>query len=122
VVRWRIINLAQWLWDDFAVSISKQALRHELHAMGYRKLSARPRHRGQRPDDIAVLKRVRCPSGANQAAAPKRHGGRAVVAGRGPHRPADQAHQTRGEARHPPFCSEEPAPFLGLDLRGHLPR
>lgn len=57
VVRWRIIDLVQWLWDEFAVSISKQALGHELRTMGYRKLSARPRHRGQRPDDIAVFKK-----------------------------------------------------------------
>jgi hypothetical protein len=41
VVRWRIIDLAQWLWDEFKLSISKQALGHELRTMGYRKLSAR---------------------------------------------------------------------------------
>ncbi|MCX7313095.1 MAG: IS630 family transposase [Alphaproteobacteria bacterium] len=57
VVRWRIIDLAQWLWDEFKVSISKQALGHELRAMGYRKLSARPRHHGQRLEDIAVFKK-----------------------------------------------------------------
>ena len=57
VVRWRIIDLAQWLWDEFKVSISKQALGHELRTMGYRKLSARPRHHGQRPEDIAVFKK-----------------------------------------------------------------
>ncbi|WP_189622634.1 helix-turn-helix domain-containing protein, partial [Novosphingobium colocasiae] len=54
VVRWRIIDLVQWLWEEFEVSISKQALGHELRAMGYRKLSARPRHQGQRPEDIAA--------------------------------------------------------------------
>ena len=26
VVRWRIIDLLQWLWDEFEISISKQAL------------------------------------------------------------------------------------------------
>jgi len=57
VVRWRIIDLVQWLWDEFEVSISKQALGHELRTMGYRKLSARPRHRGQRSDDIVVFKK-----------------------------------------------------------------
>ena len=54
---WRIIDLVQWLWDEFEVSISKQALGHELRTMGYRKLSARPRHRGQRSDDIVVFKK-----------------------------------------------------------------
>lgn len=38
VVRWRIIDLVQWPWDEFEVSISKQALGHELRTMGYRKL------------------------------------------------------------------------------------
>lgn len=58
VVRWRIIDLVQWLWDEFKVSISKQPLGHELRTMGYRKLSARPRHRGQRPEDIAIFKKT----------------------------------------------------------------
>ena len=61
VVRWRIIDLVQWLWDEFKVSISKQALGHELRTMGYRKLSARPRHHGQRPEDIAIFKKASPP-------------------------------------------------------------
>ena len=44
VVRWRLIDLAQWLFEEFRISISKQTLSRELRAMGYRKLSARPRH------------------------------------------------------------------------------
>jgi transposase len=47
VVRWRIVDLCQWLWDEFRVSVSKQTLGRELRAMRYRKLSARPRHHGQ---------------------------------------------------------------------------
>jgi transposase len=47
VVRWRVIDLVQWLWDEFAVSVSKPTLSRELRALGYRKLSARPsRSRG----------------------------------------------------------------------------
>ena len=44
VVRWRLIDLAHWIWEEFRISISKQTLSRELRAMGYRKLSARPRH------------------------------------------------------------------------------
>jgi hypothetical protein len=29
--------------------------------MGYRKLSARPRHRGQKDDDIAIFKKASLP-------------------------------------------------------------
>ena len=41
VVRWRIVDLCQWLWDEFRVSVSKPTLGRELRAMRYRKLSAR---------------------------------------------------------------------------------
>jgi transposase len=47
VVRWRIIDLCQWVWSEFHISISKQTLSRELRAMGYRRLSARPRHHAQ---------------------------------------------------------------------------
>src|SRR5215831_10827528 len=35
VVRWRIIVLCQWVWDEFETSVSKQTLSRELCAMGY---------------------------------------------------------------------------------------
>ena len=44
VVRWRPVDLCQWLWEEFRVGVAKQTLSRELRAMGYRKLSARPRH------------------------------------------------------------------------------
>lgn len=47
VVRWRLVDLAQWLFEEFRLSISKQTLSRELRAMGFRKLSARPRHHAQ---------------------------------------------------------------------------
>jgi transposase len=56
VVPWRLIDLAQWLWDEFGLSISKQTLSRELRAMGYRKLSARPRHHAQNEPAADALK------------------------------------------------------------------
>ena len=56
VVRWRIIDLCQWLWDEFRVGVSKQTLGRELRAMGYRKLSARPRHHGHAAGAIERFK------------------------------------------------------------------
>ena len=41
VVRWRIIDLCQWIWEEYRISVSKQTLSRELRAIGYRKLSAR---------------------------------------------------------------------------------
>lgn len=62
VVRWRLIDLAQWVWDEFGLSVTRHTLSRELRALGYRKLSARPRHRGQKPDDIAVFKKASPPA------------------------------------------------------------
>ncbi|RRH92159.1 winged helix-turn-helix domain-containing protein [Mesorhizobium tamadayense] len=62
VVRWRLIDLAQWLWDEFAITISKQTLRRELRALGYRKLSARPRHHAQDAEAIPAFKKTSPPS------------------------------------------------------------
>src|SRR6202795_771315 len=47
VVRWRLIDLAQWIYEEFRITVAKQTLSRELRAMGYRKLSARPRHHAQ---------------------------------------------------------------------------
>lgn len=57
VVRWRIIDLAQMLWDDFSLSVSRPTLSRELRALGYRKLSARPKHHAQDPDAIEAFKK-----------------------------------------------------------------
>ena len=58
VVRWRIVDLCQWLWHEFRVSVSKQTLGRELRAMRYRKLSARPRHHGQGDGAMRHLKKI----------------------------------------------------------------
>ena len=62
VVRWRLIDLVQWIRDEFAVSISTQTLSRALRAMGYRKLTARPRHHAQGADAIDVFKKISLPS------------------------------------------------------------
>jgi transposase len=61
VVRWRIVDLCQWIWEEFRVVVAKQTLSRELRAMGYRKLSARPRHHAQAAGAIEDFKKV-CPS------------------------------------------------------------
>ena len=61
VVRWRLADLAQWVWDEFSVSVTRHTLGRELRAMGYRKLSALPRHRGQKSEDIDIFKKSSAP-------------------------------------------------------------
>ena len=58
VVRWRLVDLCQWIWDEFRISIAKQTLSRELRSMGYRKLSARPRHHAQAEGAIEDFKKV----------------------------------------------------------------
>ena len=57
VVRWRLTDLVQWVYAEFGISVSKQTLSRMLRAMGYRKLSARPRHHAQDPAAPAVFKK-----------------------------------------------------------------
>lgn len=58
VVRWRLVDLCQWLFEQFRISVSKQTLSRQLRAMGYRKLSARPRHHAQAEGAIEDFKKV----------------------------------------------------------------
>jgi transposase len=58
IVRWRLIDLAQWVFAEFGIAVSKQTLSRMLRQMGYRKLSARPRHYAQDPAAPAAFKKA----------------------------------------------------------------
>jgi len=58
VVRWRLVDLIQWLWDEHRVPIAKQTLSREVRALGYRKLSARPRHHARSDAAVEVFKKT----------------------------------------------------------------
>lgn len=58
VVRWRLIDLVQWLWEEFRISVSEATVGRELRALGFRKLSARPRHYAQNPEAAEDFKKV----------------------------------------------------------------
>jgi len=58
VVRWRLVDLIQWLWDEYHVPIAKQTLSREVRALGYRKLSARPRHHAKSDAAVAAFKKT----------------------------------------------------------------
>ena len=57
VVRWRLIDLSQWIYEEFRITVVKQTLSRELPAMGYRKLSARLRHHAQAGGAIEDFKK-----------------------------------------------------------------
>ena len=62
VVRWRLVDLAQILFEDHGVAVSEQTLSRVLRGMGDRKLSARPRHRAQDPDAIPAFEKPSPPA------------------------------------------------------------
>ena len=62
VVRWRLIDLVQWVFEEFRISISKQTLSRELRALGFRKLSARPRHHAQDAEALVAFKKTSPPA------------------------------------------------------------
>ena len=76
VVRWRLVDLAQWIWEEFRISVSVQTISRELRGLGYRKLSARPRHHAQAGDAMESFKKASPPlwakSRARRASRPKR--------------------------------------------------
>ena len=81
VVRWRLIDLAQWVWEEYRVSVSKQTLSRELRAMDFRKLSARPRHRAQNEHALEAFKKTSPPRGGYCTAQRSRRTDRDMVPG-----------------------------------------
>ena len=122
VVRWRIVDLVQWLWDESQVAVSKQTLGRELRAMGYRKLSARPRHHAQAAGAIEAFKKSPRAPGCDRARCGRRAWlRRDLVRRRGSDRPEEQDHPTLDEARHAALSPAGPAHGVDLPLRRDLP-
>jgi transposase len=62
VVRWRLKDLAQWIWEEFRIGLSETTVSRELKALGFRKLSARPRHYAQNEAALEDFKKVYPPT------------------------------------------------------------
>ena len=62
VVRWRLNDLVQWIWEEFAVSLDETTVGRELKALGFRRISARPRHYAQNELAIEDFKKNSRPS------------------------------------------------------------
>ncbi len=71
VVRWRLADLAQWIWEEFRISVSRQTLGRELVTLGYAKLSARPRHHAQDRQAMETFKKTFPPSWRRSQGAPR---------------------------------------------------
>ena len=121
VVRWRLVDLRQWLWEEFRVIGGRQTLGRELRAMGYAKLSARPRHYAQDPEAADQFKKAFRRRSRRSERVFRRHACRALVPGRGAGRAEEQDHPPLGPSRNAALCAPRPANEVGLHLRRDLP-
>jgi transposase len=62
VVRWRRKDLALWIYEEYGVSLEESSVGRELRALGFVKISARPRHHGQNEFAIEDFKKTSAPS------------------------------------------------------------
>ncbi len=61
VVRWRLKDLAQWICEEFRISMDKTTVGRELKALGFVKITARPRHHAQNEFAIEDFKKTSPP-------------------------------------------------------------
>ena len=121
VVRWRLADLAQWIWEEFGISLSETTVGRELRALGYRKISARPRHYAQNGLAIDDFKRrTSSRTGGDPRRAPGRNRDGAVVAGRGACGAEELHHPPMGETRHAAAGPSRSAHRTGVHLRRDL--
>jgi transposase len=87
VVRWRLIDLAQWVWEEFGVSLSESGMSRILKGLGFAKLSARPRHHAQNEHAIEGFEKTSPPcwrrSGSGCRPAPRSSWGGRMKPGSG---------------------------------------
>ena len=62
VVRWRRKDLAAWIFEAFGISLDETTVGRELKALGFAKLSARPRHHAQNELKLDAFKKTSRPS------------------------------------------------------------
>ena len=56
VVRWRLRDLAWWVFEEFRISLDETTVSREVRKLGFRKLSARPQHHAQSEPAMADFK------------------------------------------------------------------
>ena len=58
VVRWRLRDLVQWIWEEFRIALDESTVSRELKALDFVKITARPRHQGQNELAMEAFKKV----------------------------------------------------------------
>ena len=81
VVRWRLKDLALWIFEEFHISLHESTVSRELKALGFSKITARPRHQGQNDLAIKAFKKLPLRPRGSPGRSPGRHSDRNLVAG-----------------------------------------
>ena len=82
IVRWRLVDLAGWIYDEYGVSLDPSRLGRILKGLGYARLTARPRHHAQNEHALEAFKRDFPPQDPrNPRQAPQRDPDRGLVPG-----------------------------------------
>ncbi len=121
VVRWRLKDLVQWVWDEFRIGLSETTLGRELRTLGYRRLSARPRHHEKSEAAVAAFKKAsprvwrrsqrRPAASRSRSGLPMRRGLARRTRSRGVGPSAAPAHPPRA------ICAPPPLPSSGRSVR-----
>ncbi len=102
VVRWRRVDLQRVIAERSGVVYHERTVGKLLHGLGFRRVSARPRHPAQ--DERLVAEYEKLPGDAEGApgwSAPTQ-AGRDLVSKRSPHRPEERDRAPVGPAWHAP--------------------
>ena len=73
VVRWRRQDLALWIFEEFRISLEVSSVGRELRALGFAKISARPRHHRQNEFAVESFKKFPRRVGANPIGTPAQY-------------------------------------------------
>ena len=120
MVRWRCVDLKQLILTRWNIAYHERTRAKLLRRLGFRHISARPRHLGQDPARIEEFKKL-CRAGwRDHGEARRKDARRNLVSGRNAARPEKPAYPPLGAARHKAPSAHRPAHQIGLSIRCDL--
>ena len=103
VVRWRLVDLAQWIFEEFRITIAKQSSAGSCAPWAIASCQPARAIMPRRRVWSRLLKKLPRVPGYNRArASDRQQQDRNLVLRRGAYRPEEQDHPPVGKARHPP--------------------
>jgi len=67
VVRWRLVDLRQWIWQEFGISLDERSVGRILRGLGFTRITARPRHHAQNEFVLSAFKKTSPPKSKRSA-------------------------------------------------------